>query len=356
MEFVAIDFETASGNANSACQLAAVTVKDCEIVTEHSWLIRPPRMYFSPRNIAIHGIRPSQVRDAKTMAGVWTELSEIIDGKTLVAHNARFDIGVLINSLAAYEIDCPNLDYSCTRAIARGAWPGRPRYGLKPLGDWLGINFDHHDALEDARCCAWIAIAASKAVEQDTLTNLEKALRISRGSYINGTLTGPRQLGRKRGGDGTGAGRTSTDRWGFPTGTTRRNTARVDPRTILDASADSLPLAGKIIRLLGPLRGLDKHQSEQLIERLGGICTDTISPETTFVVACGMSLSEAGLVVCNSLALDDTTQQTNSQRRSSPSSSSQTRNSQPNSSYASGVRILSERQFRALLPGGKASV
>lgn len=332
MEFVAIDFETASSNSNSACQLAAVTVSDGEITHEQSWLIRPPRLYFAPRNIAVHGIRPSQVRDAPSMADIWEEVEALLDGNVILAHNARFDIGVLVSSLASHDIACPALQFSCTRAIAKGAWPGRSRYGLKPLGTWLGIDFKHHDALEDARCCAQIALAAASAAEQTNLEDLETKLKLSRGSYLGGTITSPRLKNRGKERPG-GFGRQDSDRWGFPSATARKTKATVDPQTILDASADNLPLAGKKIFLFGGLRGLDLEQSKQLVMKLGGEIAPCIALDTHYAVACGTSLSDASRVVCQ--ALSDA-------------------NSDGTESQAGGVRILSERQFRALLPGGKA--
>ena len=68
MDFVAIDFETANYRPHSACQLAAVVVQGSRITAEHCWLIRPPRNYFAPRHIAIHGIRASDVEHSPTMA------------------------------------------------------------------------------------------------------------------------------------------------------------------------------------------------------------------------------------------------------------------------------------------------
>ncbi len=183
MDFVALDFETANSRADSACQLALVVIRGGEIVDEHCWLVRPPRLYFSPRNIAIHGIRPDHVSRAPTMQELWPQLEPLLDGQVLVAHNAGFDIGVLVASLAAFDIACPTLEFSCTRAIARRAWPGRSRYGLKPLGTWLGIDFKHHDALEDARCCAHIALAAAGVTAYASFGEFEKALRLSRGRY-----------------------------------------------------------------------------------------------------------------------------------------------------------------------------
>lgn len=334
MRFVAIDFETANNRADSACQLAAVVVREGKIASEHCWLIRPPRMYFSPRNIAIHGIRPRDVESAPSMEGVWNDLQPLLDGEVVIAHNARFDLGVLVSSLEAHDVACPDLEFNCTRSLARGAWPGRSGYGLKPLGNWLGISFKHHDALEDARCCAEIALAVAKTCEQNELAAVEKALSIRRGNYRQGLITSPRSMRTKRTDAGEGWGRTSADRWGFPLKGAAAK-AGVDPHLVMSASAGELPLSGRKIVFLGPLRGLSLAETIQLAERLGATCQASITPETNFVVACGSSLEDAGQLVCNSLASD--------QNPVSPVSNSQ------------GIRLLSERQFLALIPGGKAS-
>ena len=49
LDFTAIDFETANKYANSACSLAAVTVRGNEIAKEAYTLIRPPFMSFFGR-------------------------------------------------------------------------------------------------------------------------------------------------------------------------------------------------------------------------------------------------------------------------------------------------------------------
>lgn len=334
MRFVAIDFETANGRGDSACQLAAVIVQDGQIAAEHSWLIRPPRMYFSPRNIAIHGIRPKDVQDALTMEGIWTELQPLIDGEVIVAHNARFDLGVLVSSLSAFDLACPDLEFSCTRSLARAAWPGRSGYGLKPLGDWLGVSFQHHDALEDARCCAKIALAVAQSCQEPDLTAVEKTLRIRRGCYRQGQITSPRAIGRKRAGVGEFTSRTSADRWGFPLKHAGAKVG-VDPNIVMSAAAGQLPFSGRKFVFLGPLRGLSMDETLRLAETLGAICQAAINSETNYVIACGSSLEDAGQLVCNSVASQDATT--------------------PSSPATRGIRLLSERQFLALLPGGKAS-
>ncbi len=340
MDVVAIDFETANNRPDSACQLAAVVVRDSQIVSEHSWLIRPPRMYFSPRNIAIHGIRPEDVTHAPTMEQVWCELSTIFDGQILVAHNARFDIGVLVASLSAFDVACPALQFTCTRMLARAAWPGRSGYGLKPLGDWLGVQFQHHDALEDARCCARIALSVEKLHTPGDLSQLEAHLQVSRGSYRHSQITSPRSLRGRRSAAGgrVSSGSPTADRWGFPN--RRSQIGVVNPSEVLAASAEQKPLAGKSIVLLGPLRGLDMQQSHALINSLGGHCQTNIDATTSYVVACGQTLIDA--------------KQQLGQVPSEPVQREPRRHD--GGPQPSGIRVLSERQFRALLPGGKASV
>lgn len=341
MDVVAIDFETANNRADSACQLAAVVVRDSQIVSEHSWLIRPPRMYFSPRNIAIHGIRPADVEQAPTMEQVWSELCGIVDGQILVAHNARFDIGVLVASLSAFDVACPALQFTCTRMLARAAWPGRSGYGLKPLGDWLGVEFQHHDALEDARCCARIALSVEQLHAPGDLSQLESHLQVTRGSYRHSQITSPRSLrGRSKVAGGRVSSNISTaDRWGFPN--RRKQVGGVIAAEVVAAAAEQKPLAGKFIVLLGPLRGLDMQQSQDLICRLGGHCQMKIDASTTYVVACGQSLVDAK-------------QQIGQQAQPSAAPLSPAA-PVPSASQPRCVRVLSERQFRALLPGGMAN-
>lgn len=339
MQFVAIDFETANNSADSACQLAAVKVADGVIVEEKCWLIRPPSMYFSPRNIAIHGIRPADVKQAPTMEVVWQELQPLMEGEVVIAHNARFDVGVLVSSLAAFDVACPDFEFNCTRSLARGAWPGRSGYGLKNLGEWLGIDFQHHDALEDARCCASIALAVAKTCEQTDLEALELALNIRRGNYRQGLITSHRTLRRGKSGGVKVEGRASADRWGFPLkGAASR--VGVDPGSVLSASAGELPLANRKFVFLGPLRGLTLSETIQLAESLGATCEPMIHAGVNYVVACGSTLEEAGERVCTALAMEPNV--------ASDSSATAT-------SSVAGIRLLSERQFLALIPGGKAS-
>lgn len=325
MDFVAIDFETANHRANSACQLAAVVVKDSQIVDERCWLIRPPSNQFSRFNIAVHGIRPADVALSPKMDGIWPEFKQLVDGQPLLAHNARFDVSVLIASLSEYSIVCPDFEFQCTRALARAAWPGRPRYGLKPLGVWLGINFKHHDALEDSRVCAKIALRIESNIGQpDSLTALETAIGVRRGRYRSGNISLPRGKGQA----GTSGQMVRNDRWGIPTASTRLTAGSICTDTVRQSCTDK-PLLGKNIVMLAPLRGITMEETWRLLVDLGATVQESLEPTTNYIVAPGIAVTDAQTQVD---ALKARLGQA-----------------------ALPIRVLSERQFRALLPGGAVS-
>jgi DNA polymerase-3 subunit epsilon len=178
MDFTAIDFETATEKSNSACSVAVVEVRDGEVAGEFSTLIRPPRLAFSPFNVRIHGITPEMVEHERDFAGIWPELRPFLEGRIVFAHNAPFDMGVLKSSLLANHIEPPNFYHCCTVQISRRAWPQLPNHKLDTMGSFLHVDFRHHDALEDARACAAIPLAAAEQVGADSVEALAKRLRV----------------------------------------------------------------------------------------------------------------------------------------------------------------------------------
>lgn len=181
MDFTAIDFETANSARHSACQLAAVKVRDGKIVDQQCWLIRPRPFAFNRMNIQVHGIHPEAVVSEPEFGECWSKIYPHLADECLIAHNAPFDIGVLRACLLFHELPVPEVHFSCTRLISRNAWPDRPSYGLKALAQWMNISFHHHDALEDSIACARILLSAAEHVGVNSLTQLETRLSLRRG-------------------------------------------------------------------------------------------------------------------------------------------------------------------------------
>lgn len=298
MDFTAIDFETANERRDSACQLGAVVVRGGDIVRRHCWMIRPPSLRFSPRNIAIHGITPDHVRDEANFGQLWNSIREVLAGQILVAHNARFDIGVLRACMDRYGFEVADFQFSCTRAIGRSAWPGQGSYALKAIANRLGFTFNHHDALEDAIACAKILIAAADHHEVASLEALEKKLRITRGRAGAWGCGGPRSIdqrprsyGQRRSWSPRGVEsepRVYQQRLRLRDVSLGSGAAVAAPLTSVDGrierAADQRAWLGKTVVFTGLLHHLDRDHAERLVAAAGGVVCGSVTRQTDVLV------------------------------------------------------------------------
>jgi DNA polymerase-3 subunit epsilon len=96
------------------------------------------------------------------------KILEFIDQDLLVAHNASFDMGVLVASAKAINQQLPKLRYGCSLKIARKTY-NLESYRLNAVACAIGHEeFEHHNALADSDACARIVIhAASRHGVQD---------------------------------------------------------------------------------------------------------------------------------------------------------------------------------------------
>lgn len=162
--FVALDFETANSSFASPCSIGMVKIIDNMMVEEFYTLINP-KTHFSPSNIAIHHIKPSDVTSAPTFNEVWPHMLDFIGDLPVVAHNAQFDMNVIYLTLKKNNIEIPTMKYFCTRIMARKTI-STYSYSLKNLMNYYHIDFHgHHHALNDAKACAMIAVRLLKSYE-----------------------------------------------------------------------------------------------------------------------------------------------------------------------------------------------
>jgi DNA polymerase-3 subunit epsilon len=161
MEFLALDFETATAQPDSPCELGIAVVRDGAVQEVRNWLIKPPQWpYFSPHNIAVHGITPQAVANAPRWVDIWPEVAELLRGHTVVAHNAAFDMNVLRCTLSAHGIPFTPFEYFCSVSMARRVWPGHCSYGLSAMCTFHGIPLQHHRAGNDAAATAALVLRA----------------------------------------------------------------------------------------------------------------------------------------------------------------------------------------------------
>lgn len=162
MDFVALDVETANASLSSICQVGLVSFRGGEVAESYSSLVNP-QDDFDPINTSIHGITAEAVTVAPTFPAIWPDLRELLRGRVAVSHT-MFDRSAVDQAARRYglaECDCRWLD--ATRVVRR-TWPqyARSGYGLSNLAEDFGIQFRHHDAMEDARATGLILVRAIK--------------------------------------------------------------------------------------------------------------------------------------------------------------------------------------------------
>jgi DNA polymerase-3 subunit epsilon len=178
LDFTAVDFETAGPSSASACSVGVVVVQDGVVVDRVGWLIRPPAGHdvFSEWNIRIHGITPDRVVDAAGWADQMDALLAACGDRPVVAHNARFDMGVIRAACFATGVPTPPLDYFCSLEIARNTY-SLHSYRLPVAAMAAGFeDFPHHDALADAEACARIVLHAARRHDTDDVSALLAAV------------------------------------------------------------------------------------------------------------------------------------------------------------------------------------
>ena len=168
--WVAIDFETATREANSACALGVAVVTGDRVVRTESWLIQPPFNEYEYRNVLIHGITAEDTALAPDFAEVWWEVAPILSAGPLLAHNAAFDIRVLRALIASFELAAPSYEYVCTVNLARKAFPRLTNHKLDTVCDHCGIALVHHDAASDAVACANLALECARVAGAPTIS------------------------------------------------------------------------------------------------------------------------------------------------------------------------------------------
>lgn len=160
-DFVALDVETANADFASICSIGLVHFKQGQVFRSLTILV-DPEDDFDPANIAIHGIRPDDVRGRPTMGKVFPVIGDALRDAAIV-HHSPFDRTALARAALKYStigLPCTWLD---SLQVARRSWAAHREdggYGLANLARLFQIQFKHHDAAEDARCAGLVVMRA----------------------------------------------------------------------------------------------------------------------------------------------------------------------------------------------------
>ena len=159
MKLVGLDFETANPRNGSICAAGITIMQNGEIIEKREWLIRPHRTldWMLPAFTEIHGIGYYDLRRSPEFFEIWPAIKNLIErGECVVIHNAAFDLRHLHAVMDIYHMPPFSFDYICSLAVCRNLFPEMNSHSLDVMAKHFNIEFQHHDALEDAIACATI--------------------------------------------------------------------------------------------------------------------------------------------------------------------------------------------------------
>lgn len=158
-----IDFETTGIHWGAHDRVVEVGIslldENFDEVDFFETLVNPKR---DPGPQHIHGIQASWLLHAPEFNDVYPKMLAMLDGTTVLAHNASFDASFLFSELAragVYGLGEPSMSslspgFRCTKRIAKLVFGTNPQ-SFEWLCSQLGVTNEHpHAALSDARAAA----------------------------------------------------------------------------------------------------------------------------------------------------------------------------------------------------------
>lgn len=139
--FTVFDVETTgmSPAGDRIVQLAAVRVEEDGAVSRYASLVNPGRP-IPPGVTLIHHITDEMVADAPQFKQVGLAFTDFARRSTLVAHNARFDLGFLQESLARCGLELWKGKTMDSLRLVRKTHPNLPSYRLQYLREFFKLD------------------------------------------------------------------------------------------------------------------------------------------------------------------------------------------------------------------------
>lgn len=178
-DFVVLDIETTGLNSekDKITEIGAVKIRNGKIIERFSSFVNP--MVPIPSFIVkLTGITDEMVKDAPPIEAVLLEFIEFINGATLVAHNAPFDLGFIKHyaKVIGEHIHNPVID---TLQLSRKMFPNLDKYRLNIVAKHLGVTLEnHHRAVDDSKATAEIFIKCMELLKEkgvETIDDIQNA-------------------------------------------------------------------------------------------------------------------------------------------------------------------------------------
>ena len=161
-KYIVLDTETTGLDFNDGhkiIEIGAVVVQNRKKTDDIFHTYINPERAIDKEAQQVHGISNEELINKPTFAEIADELIEFLEGSTIVAHNASFDVGFINHELNLVSSKYPKLEDICaiedSLMIARKKFPGQ-RNSLDALTrrfEVTGYDRTFHGALKDANIC-----------------------------------------------------------------------------------------------------------------------------------------------------------------------------------------------------------
>ena len=159
MKFYSVDVETANHDQSTICQIGVGFFENGELVDTWDSYI-DPQAQFHWRFTEIHGITKQKVNYQPTFPKVYPILRQMFENN-IVVHHSPFDRIAFRKAFTRYGLEPFEVQWLDSVRVARHTWDEiNGGYNLANLASFLGIQFRHHDALEDSIACGKIVVEA----------------------------------------------------------------------------------------------------------------------------------------------------------------------------------------------------
>jgi len=169
-QMVLLDLETTGGKVtfHRIIEVGLLIVEHGKIVERWNTLV-DPEIQIPPFIQSLTGISPGSLNNAPLFASIAEELHEKLQGRVLVAHNARFDYGFLKN-----EFNRVGIKYStkplCSVKVSRKLFPQFKRHGLSEIIKRFEFAVENrHRAMDDAEVIWKLFLKASQLYDDQEI-------------------------------------------------------------------------------------------------------------------------------------------------------------------------------------------
>src|SRR5262245_19726817 len=167
---VFLDLETtgASADRDHITEIGLIEVAGSHVVQEWSTLVNPGRV-IPPAVVSLTGITDEMVAEAPTFADISAELLQRLEGRLLVAHNARFDYAFLRAEFRRLGIHYRSRAL-CTVRWSRALFPEHRHHNLDSVIKRFALSCSaRYRALGDAQAVWAFARELERNVEPQRL-------------------------------------------------------------------------------------------------------------------------------------------------------------------------------------------